>query len=225
MSKHGYTSNIVLDLEFTPTRLGKGALGAEIIEVGAVKVDARGNVVDEFSRMVKPLYSRGVSRITHRLTGIGNEDLTAARPLDAVLAEFAEWVGPGRVRMVTWSDADRLQLWKECAAKGILAGLPVRWLDIQRLYPRLYGIPRQMVALERACLNCGIPYEERSAHRALYDAKVTAELFQMMRSGDMRFQRARYEAELRRSQESTTLSSSIGDRCRGLAELYALLPA
>lgn len=227
MSKHAYTSNIVLDLEFTPLPRSKRTKGFfnEIIEIGAVKTDASGQVLDTFESMVKPTLGHGVSGLVHRITGIGNEDLTAARPLEQVLASFAEWIGDGRARMVCWSGCDREQLAHECAAKGIEAQLPSRWLDIQRLYPRIYGIPKRPVKLEEACITCGISFEGFEAHRALYDAKVTTELFQMMKSGDMRFQRARYEAELRRSQESTTLSSSIGDRCRGLAELYALLPA
>ena len=115
-----YTHNVVIDLEFTPVpkRIGRRmGLGCEIIEVGAVKLDADGTSRAEFSRMVKPTLTDGVSGTVHHMTGIGNEDLTCARPLPEVLDALAEWIGPGRTRMVTWSGSDLRQIQTECAAK------------------------------------------------------------------------------------------------------------
>lgn len=222
MSKHAYTSNIVLDLEFTPLPRSKRTKGFfnEIIEIGAVKTDASGQVLDTFESMVKPTLGHGVSGLVHRITGIGNEDLTAARPLEQVLASFAKWIGDGRARMVCWSGCDREQLAHECAAKGIEAQLPSRWLDIQRLYPRIYGIPKRSVKLEEACITCGISFEGFEAHRALYDARRTAELFRMMAAGEIRQHRMIYDAELARAREAAPLSASIASRFPALQQLY-----
>lgn len=115
-----YASNVVLDLEFTPAgHAGRAQrLTDEIIEVGAVKVSPEGRVVGEFSQLVKPTLTKGVGGFVHHLTGIGDEDLIQARPLEDVLPAFAAWVGPG-ARMITWSPTDRLQFTHECAAKGL----------------------------------------------------------------------------------------------------------
>lgn len=164
-----YASNIVLDLEFTPAgHAGRAQrLTDEIIEVGAVKVSPEGRVVGEFSQLVKPTLTKGVGGFVHHLTGIGNEDLVQAWPLEEVLPAFAAWVGPG-ARMVTWSPTDRLQFTHECAAKGLDAdALPCRWLDIQRPYPRLIGIRPRTVKLEEAASWCGIPFEASRASRPL----------------------------------------------------------
>ena len=45
------------------------------------------------------------------------------------------------------------------------------------------------VKLEEAANWCGIPFEANRAHRALYDAQMTAELFRMMLAGDLAAQR------------------------------------
>lgn len=222
-----YDCNVIIDLEFTyvPKKRRKGGLTTEIIEVGAVKVDAGGTVAGEFSHMVRPTLAPGVSGNVRRMTGIGSEDVAYARPLGEVLGALGEWMGAGRVRIVTWSDTDRRQIARECAVKGIEPSLPTRWLDIQRIYPRLMGMGKGCVSLGRAADWCGIANDRLSAHRALYDAQVTAEIFLMMASGECASHRARVEAELDGPKEGTVCSSSIGESCGGLAELLATLKA
>ena len=222
--ERAYISNVVIDLEFTPIPRDRriDGLRCEIVEVGAVKLAVDGTVVGEFSHMVKPTLSRGVSGKVHRMTGIGNEDLTCARPIGEVLEALAAWIGSGRVRMVTWSGSDLKQIEAECTAKGVEHRLPRRWLDIQRIYPRLMGMDRRRrVALGEAADWCGIPNDRASAHRALYDAKMTAEIFLMMAAGECAEHHARVEEELGREAESC--AASIGAQCVGLAELLLQL--
>ncbi len=218
-----YEQNVVIDLEFTsvPARLRTLGLAHEIIEFGAVKLNARGVETGRFSRMVKPYETNRVSRTVGGLTGIGAADLVQARPLEAVLDEFAQWIGTGRTRIVTWSDSDLWQIRAECAAKGIdMGALPRRWMDIQRLYPRLIGIRGRQVNLVEAADWCGIPSDSLHAHRALDDALITAELFRAMAAGDCGAQREVLDAGIRRG-KAADCASSVGSRCAG--QLEALL--
>ncbi|MBR3234540.1 MAG: exonuclease domain-containing protein [Atopobiaceae bacterium] len=227
--KSAYACNVVIDLEFTPVPKGqrKGGLRCEIIEVGAVKLTPDGEVAGEFSHMVKPTIAHGVSSKVQRMTGIGDEDLTCARPLGEVLQALAAWIGPGKARMVTWSDSDLDQITRECAVKGIDIALPKRWLDIQKLYPRLTGMAnrRRRIALGDAADWCGIANEKAYAHRALYDAQMTAELFCMMAAGEFAEHQKRVAAELERPREDAVCTASIADRCGGLADLLASMRA
>ncbi|MBR2683283.1 MAG: exonuclease domain-containing protein [Atopobiaceae bacterium] len=223
-----YACNVVIDLEFThvPRQLRSDGIKYEIIEIGAVKLAADGSVAGEFSHMVKPTIARGVSGAVHRITGIGDEDLTCARPLAEVLEALRVWIGPAKARMVTWSECDLKQITCECAAKGIDVELPGRWLDIQRLFPRLMGMERnRRVALGDAADWCGIANDKANAHRALYDAQITAELFRLMASGECAAHRARVKAELDKGRGASACSASIGERCGGLEELLASLRA
>jgi inhibitor of KinA sporulation pathway (predicted exonuclease) len=227
---NAYACNIVIDLEFTPVPKAmrrKGGLQFEIIEVGAVKVAPDGTIAGESSHMVKPCYATGVSGVVHHITGIGDEDLTCARPLGEVLDALSAWIGPGRARMVTWSSCDLRQISKECAAKCIDAALPTRWLDIQRLYPQLMGMEnhRRKIALGEAADWLGIANERTSAHRALYDAQVTAEIFRMMAAGECAEHRRRVDEEFESAASGAVCSASIAERCSGLADLIAMFVA
>ncbi len=223
-----YAYDVVIDLEFTPVprAVQKNGLDQEIIEVGAVKLAHDGTVVGEFSHMVRPVLAKGVSGKVRKLTGIVNAQLRCAETLPDVLSALCAWIGPNKVRMVTWSGNDLKQIRKECAAKGIDAPLPHRWLDIQRLYPRLTGLRRgRKVALYEAADWCCIPTDRKSAHRALYDAQVTARIFRMMADGECAEHLVRMRSELTSARDSEPCASSIADRCSGLADLLASLAA
>lgn len=225
---NAYVCNVVIDLEFTPVpraRRGECGLRQEIIKVGAIKLAADGSNVGEFSHIVRPAYTSCISGTVHNMTGIGNEDLGCARSLADVLQALAAWIGPGRARMVTWSECDLKQVRSECRAKGIRVSLPSRWLDIQRLYPRLMGMEnhRRKVALGEAADWLGIANEKASAHRALYDAQMTAEVFRLIASGECAEHRERIAQELHRTDAKAACVASIGDLCGGLSGLLARL--
>ncbi|MCL2746661.1 MAG: exonuclease domain-containing protein [Coriobacteriia bacterium] len=60
----------------------------EIIEIGAVKV-IRGAVVDRFSTLVNPGFP--INSLITTLTGITNDDLACAPPIESVITPFVEW--------------------------------------------------------------------------------------------------------------------------------------
>ena len=53
------------------------------------------------------------------------------------------------------------------------------------------------VKVEEAANWCGIPFEANRAHRALYDAQMTAELFRMMLAGDLAAQRETMSSQVK----------------------------
>ena len=178
-NKRWHARNIVIDLEFTPVSKdhGVGGLKQEIIEIGAVKLDDRGEFCGEFSRLVSPELADGVERHVKALTSISSYDAYNAEPLNVVLFQFQNWIGDLSARMITWSGADKLQLKRECRAKRIPTDrMPGDWLDIQPLFPALMGIDRELVALEDAAEWYGISAQDEHLHHALTDARITAGL-------------------------------------------------
>ena len=81
------------------------------------------------------------------------------------------------------------------------------------------------VKVEEAANWCGIPFEANRAHRALYDAQMTAELFRMMLAGDLAAQREAMSSQVKSPSDEKPLSSTLGGSCGGLAELLASLRA
>lgn len=223
----GYNYNIAIDLEFTPVHLSGGAagLGCEIIELGAVRLDSKGNEIDAFSEVVKPMYAKGITRRVSRITGIRDADLARARHLESVMQSFAEWMGPNNGnRILTWGGSDRHQIQTECNAKGIDVPLPSRWLDLQRIYPRLMCTSRnRRVSLGEAADWCGLSFVNR--HRALDDARATGQIFRMAAAGECQTQRHILDGGVKNGEDVGGCSASIGSGRNGnrLAELLASL--
>lgn len=224
-----YDQHIVIDLEFTgtPKQIRKQGLRDEIIEIGAVRLDASGAVVDTFRCFVKPSLSGSVSSKVTNLTGIRTSDVEGAEALAEAMDRFANWIGEGRTRIVAWSENDRRQIRQECGFKGIeVPGQLSRWLDLQLVYPRLMGVGRagRRMALRVAADWYGVQLSCEEAHRALYDAMVTAELMRQVMTGEYLQQKKVLDAVMpqRQQQEarqSNVLSASLGAICSGLEEL------
>ena len=225
-----YDQQIVIDLEFNTVshEAFLAGLSQEVIEIGAVRLDARGAAVDTFSTLVKPECADAITDKITSITGIRTGDVAGAPRFAEALASLAEWIGEGRTRIVAWSKSDRDQIKAECAFKGIEVPAQMRrWLDLQAVYPRIIGVGnfKRRMSLRDAADWYGSGLDAGRAHRALYDAQVTAEMMSDLLTGDYRKLKAELEAAvpLRKTGQESVLSSSIGAACAGLAELKAAL--
>lgn len=79
---------VALDLETT----GFYPNSCSITEIGAVRVRER-RIVDRFQRLVNPL--RPIPSAVVRLTGITDDMVAGADPIETVLPEFVAWLGEG----------------------------------------------------------------------------------------------------------------------------------
>lgn len=148
--------------------------------------------------------------------------LAHAKPFDDVVHRLVDWIGPGHHRMLTWDSSDRRVIADECKAKGLDVDMPSRWLDLQRIYPRLIGSDRGKVSLGCAADECGIVFEGR--HRALCDAQVTGQIFRMAVKGELSVQQQLLASVVKERPATNSCVSSVADRCgNGLAELLASL--
>lgn len=116
-----YECNVVVDLEFnsTPKDVRKQGLKHEIVEIGAVKLDALGQTVGTFSCTVRPTLSSAIATEITQLTGIHTCDVSQSGELEVALLALSEWIGRESARIVSWSKSDRKQIEQECAFKGI----------------------------------------------------------------------------------------------------------
>ena len=109
-----YTSHIFIDLEMNPISREfpeeKEACRAEVIEIGAVRLDADYNLTDRFTLFVRPRYSTELNRHVAKLTGIKVEDLQDAPDFREAMEIFTDWVGTGNIRFYSWSMSDWWQL-------------------------------------------------------------------------------------------------------------------
>ena len=150
----------------------------EIIQVGAVLLDDKYHIVDEFSSYVQPEYGI-VDEFIENLTGITQEMVANAPRLRSVLMSFANWLSGRKATVLSWSDSDYHQLQKEMRIKKIrhhvIQDLFDEWSDFQRSFDKMLGLKNQY-ALEDAMKISRVAFMGKM-HDGLCDAYNTARLF------------------------------------------------
>lgn len=150
--------------------------GAKIIEIGAVKIFKDGTVVDEFSSFINPLMK--LPKKTKELTGITQEDVDAAPPMHVVLSDFWEFArGTTVVFHNSPFDWERFlcPTWKRI---GIIVPDIYPCIDTLQIYKEMHPETKKH-GLEELCQLYGIAVENH--HRAINDARMTAQAFAKMR--------------------------------------------
>jgi DNA polymerase-3 subunit epsilon len=196
------TEFVVVDLETTG---GSPARGDAIIEIGAVRID-RGRQLDFFQRLVDP--GRRLPSFITQLTGITDDMLAGQRRLGEALPEFLEFVGD-RVLVAHNAKFD-LGFLEEAARR--LFGRPIHLphLCTMRLARQLVPDLRRR-GLEAVASHFAIALVDR--HRALGDARMTAEIF-------LRFLELLSRREITRLDQALSFQASARDG----AVFYCPLP-
>ncbi len=228
------TYHIVLDFEMNPVSYDRDRfhgkqrqLLSEIIEIGAVRLrDGSYDKVDEFSILVKPQMNDRIEHKITSLTGIQYEDVEFAVCYEEALKAFSEWIGnEENARIYSWSTSDSVQIHKECQEKKVKVPENMKdWVDFQRMFPKVTGIKTErQLSLEYAAELAGVDFDEKSAHRALYDARVTAEIVQMVLSGDYRERMKNVTNVLTDTIETSTatMADKLGPKYKELMALFA----
>lgn len=215
-----YQQHIVLDFEMNPVDKTNSEvwsrLRAEIIEIGAVRLNEHFEPVERFSCMLRPEYNCGIDIYISDLTGIKTPEAFAAASFAQAMADFSAWIGDRKTRICTWGEGDLEQFTAECAFKDFSVPENMRrWLDMQLIFPRIMQIKlhKRRLSLRDGAETLGIFVDGSKAHRALYDAEITSEVVSSILSGKYREQ-----LELLRSakgEESARMTCSLGDACGG----------
>ncbi|BCJ85428.1 ATP-dependent DNA helicase DinG [Effusibacillus dendaii] len=159
---------VVIDLETTGFSLKEDS----IVEIGAVRIE-NGQISDTFSTLVKQ--DRPLTDICKELTGITDDDLADAPTLEEVIPQFLKFVdGYNLIAHNASFDVSFLNAAFERCGYLPVSGRCIDTLELaQILWPQETGY-----ALEMLTFKYGIPHEK--SHRALSDAKATAELFLLL---------------------------------------------
>lgn len=174
---------IVFDLEWNigyqpKTFLYHGTeltLRGEIIQIGAVRINERGEVQDTFEVNLRPRIFRKLQHHIAKVTGLSQGDLDAGLPMKTGLQKFLDWAGPD-AELAEWGLDDVPVLKQNLFLVGLDENWPARWYDLQRIflqtYPRKEG---EGMTLESVVDRLGIPKDE-PFHNALDDALYTARI-------------------------------------------------
>lgn len=162
------TDYIAVDLEMT----GLHAKRDKILEIGAVKVKD-GKVTDTFSHLVNP--NVPVSERVTALTGISNDMAEKGRPIDETVQEFLDFAGE-----LIWVGHNIIFDYSFIKQWAVNHGEPLEKEAVDTLKIARKCLP----GVEKKTLDylCGYYHIAREqGHRALEDAKATAELYEILR--------------------------------------------
>ncbi|MBQ3053892.1 MAG: exonuclease domain-containing protein [Clostridia bacterium] len=175
-----FTDYIVLDLEwnqasssdYTKTRNGI-TLHGEIIQVGAVKLDEKFNIVDKYSADIKPCVYKKIAKRIEQITKISNETASKGKSFTEVVCEFSKWCG-NKYAFLTWGRDDIRVLEDNLTFFNIDANwLPDSNYDLQMIFDFLTQKKGRQFSLDFAVEYYGIT-EKVQRHNALNDAYYTA---------------------------------------------------
>jgi inhibitor of KinA sporulation pathway (predicted exonuclease) len=169
---------LMIDLEATCANDGSLPPEAmEIIEIGGVWATPEGLLLDRFQVFVRPLINPTLTPFCSALTGIEQDDVSAAELFPvaaAALHEFAARRGGEGVIWMSWGAYDLKQIERECARHAISEPLRLPHRNAKQLFARHQHL-KKPTDLAGACQLAGIKLEG-SYHRALDDAMNTARL-------------------------------------------------
>lgn len=154
----------------------------EIIEIGALKLDEKFNIVDSFKQLIKPKLSKKLSSRCKNLTKITNEEIREnGIAFETAIDDFSHWSRGKDNIFLSWSDSDLyvlssnfLKFLGDCNVEFMS-----NYCDAQKycmaFVPKSINEGCNQIALSRCAEIFGITVDTTKLHRALSDCYVTAE--------------------------------------------------
>lgn len=154
---------IVLDLETS----GLDYKIDKIVEIGAVKTNSKGEILDTFSSVIKQDIK--LNREIVNLTGISEEDLAKGRNEKEVLEELIDFIGDNKI--VGYNFSFDIKFLNICLKQNGLQVIRNQCYDLME-YVKKENLFMKNYKLQTALNKYGIGHTQK--HRALDDARITA---------------------------------------------------
>ena len=173
---------IVLDLEWNQSPIGKEgeveSIPFEIIEIGAVKVNEKKEIIGEFSEIVQPQIYEEIDGNVQRIIHITMEQLKKGRTFPEVIKDFIQWCGDDYI-FCTWGTMDLVELQRNMKYYKItpIAYKPFFYYDVQKLFSVFFEKEKRVRNLAFAAEFFHMK-QDGEFHTAIADAKYTAKVFQ-----------------------------------------------
>ena len=154
----------------------------EIIEIGAVKLDSKLNIVDTYKQLVIPHFTKKLSSRCKKLTNITNEEIKEnAVSFSTAFKDFSRWSSGRSNVFMSWSNSDLYVLANNFIEN---TGSPKisfikNYCDAQKYCMSFLSSEQRggnsQISLARCAELFGISVDVDKLHRALTDCYVAAE--------------------------------------------------
>ncbi len=166
---------IVFDLEWNQSYGGfseNPRMPFEIIEIGAVKLDSKFNIIDSFSSLIRPKLYKKLQPHIRAILNYDEKDLKLGKPFDMVCRDFLKWCGEDYI-FCTWGSMD-LNYLQNNMDYYYMKPLPspLKFYNVQQIYADVIDKEGSIVKLKKAVDHLSIE-SDRPFHSAENDAYYT----------------------------------------------------
>lgn len=167
---------IVFDLEATCWE-GWNKSQNETIEIGAVLVNDRMEIVSEFEQFVKPIKFPNLSDFCKELTSIKQSDVDAAPYFAEAIEKFKDWFDYENedYRLCSWGFYDKKQFESDCKIHGISADWVEKHISLKHQYGKFKQL-RRAIGMKGALRKENMSLDG-THHRGIDDARNIAKIF------------------------------------------------
>lgn len=173
---------IIFDLEATCWE-EKNDKVKEIIEIGAVKLNERLEIIDTFSEFVRPTINPDLTEFCKTLTSIKQEDVDDAKTFDDAIEDFEKWIlsfGED-IKLISWGYYDKKQILEDSRHKNysgkIINLLEKKHISLKHEFAKIRK--SRTCGMKKALDILNLPLKG-SHHRGIDDAKNIAEIFKVI---------------------------------------------
>ena len=167
---------IVIDFEATCWKFPKAPEEQEIIEVGAVRIDRYGHIIDKFCCFVQPVIHPELSYFCMELTGIQQSDVDSAKTFPLVYDQLLNWLEMyPDFSFVSWGAFDERLLRLNCQHHHLDIFWDRSFANIKKQYAQIHQLEKP-IGLMKAVKTEKFEFEG-DHHRAFADAYNTAKIF------------------------------------------------
>lgn len=140
-----------------------------------------GELLDEFSTLVRPTRYPILSEYCTALTGISQTDADTAPTFPYALGMLVDWLGdPSRYTFCAWGEFDRFIFRAACRFHRVPFPFDDDYIDIKPHF--IENVSGRSVDLRKALDMLGLEHEGR-LHKAVDDARNTARIWASLRRG------------------------------------------
>lgn len=167
---------IIFDLEATCWR-GRPPHGVnEVIEIGALKINPYGEVIEVFSKFIKPMVNPVLSDFCTKLTSITQDDVNKAKYFPIVAEEFISWIDVSEsYSLCSWGKFDIQLLKNDCKIHKMEDEWLQHNMNLKDEYHKLKG-EHKLSGLKNTLTAEGFEFTGIE-HRAISDAENLAKIF------------------------------------------------
>ncbi len=167
---------IVLDLEATCWKDRSVNKQNEIIEIGAIKINDKGESLGEFCEFVKPKLNPILSDFCVELTTITQNEIDAAATYKEVIQRFKKWINLDESYVLcSWGFYDKKQFEKDCKLHDLNTDWLENHISLKHQYAKIKNLRKPIGmggALKKESLTL-----EGTHHRGIDDARNIAKIF------------------------------------------------